>query len=96
MTTQAIHFLNGQHSATYDVWVHSAGCADVARSIKSGKYADAGTAIVSTKREAHWEYNADFIYDGDESDAWPLTFAPCVHLPIGDWTCGAVPLNPYA
>lgn len=71
--------INGNGRGDYDVSVHSADCADVAKSIKGHDYFN---DEFSSKRELWLDYNSDFLAEG--SGAWPMHFYPCTHgLPDG-------------
>ena len=65
-----------------DVEGHRAGCADVAKKLRT-KGAKNGNTVwtfeVNSEREAFLAYNEDFINeaDGDESNSWVITWFPC-------------------
>lgn len=75
--TMNITVINTDSGAT----VHRTGCRDIARDLKRhglGPYpADHYVEEATTKREAWLDYNADFIAEGGEENAWPFHWAPC-------------------
>jgi hypothetical protein len=73
---------------------HKAGCADLKRGAAYRNHKDEQFEIeVSTKREAWLDYNADFIAEGGEENAWPVEWLPCAdHVPAD----AAAPVEPAA
>lgn len=65
--------INGNGGDDYDVSVHRADCADVAKSIKGH---DHFLEEWDSKRELWLDYNSDFLAEGEDS-AWPIHFYPC-------------------
>ena len=73
--------INGNGQNDYDVSVHRADCADVAKSIKGH---DHFFEEWETKRDLWLDYNADFLAEGGPDSAWPIHFYPCTTgLPDG-------------
>lgn len=73
--------INGNGNNDYDVSVHRADCADVAKSIKGHDYF---REEFETKRDLWLDYNSDFLAEGGEDAAWPIHFYPCTDgLPDG-------------
>lgn len=71
--------INGNGGNDYDVAVHRADCADVAKAIKGHDHFD---DEFETKRDLWLDYNSDFLAEG--SGAWPIHFHPCTAgLPDG-------------
>jgi hypothetical protein len=66
--------INGNGGNDYDVSVHRADCADVAKSIKGH---DHFFEEFETKLELWLDYNSDFINGDDFSGAWHIHFYPC-------------------
>ncbi|GAA1450274.1 hypothetical protein ACFP47_01535 [Nesterenkonia lacusekhoensis] len=78
MTT--IAYLNSPHT---DPEVHAADCSNITRRTRMG-FEHAGCAEVTTRSEAIYDYNADFIDDGATNDElWDLLFFPCAKLGWG-------------
>jgi hypothetical protein len=72
--------INGNGMNDYDVAVHRADCADVAKAIKGH---DHFFEEHESKRALWLDYNADFLAEGPDS-AWPIHFHPCTKgLPDG-------------
>lgn len=66
---------------------HAHGCADLKRG--RAKFAEPSQADdfmdVTTKADAWLDYNADFLAEGGEDNAWPIEWLPCAsHIPAGD------------
>lgn len=77
--------INGMSEGDYDVAIHRFGCRDIKRAVnKGGHTRDYFVEEIESKRD-HWlDYNADFIEEGGESNAWPMHFYPCTDgLPDG-------------
>jgi hypothetical protein len=73
--------INGNGMNDYDVSVHRADCADVAKAIKGH---DHFFEEFETKQDLYLDYNADFLAEGPDS-AWPIHFYPCTKgLPDGE------------
>lgn len=71
---------------------HAAGCADLKRGAAYKHHKDEQfTVEVETKRDAFLDYNADFIAEGGEENAWPVEWLPCAdHVPA-DAAASATP-----
>lgn len=69
----------------YDVMVHKAGCADIKKAIRRDGFPHAHWDEEATSKRDFWlEYNADFIAEGGEENAWPVHFYACTAgLPEG-------------
>lgn len=65
--------INGNGRGEDEVAVHATGCRDIAKYRFNNMY----TKSYSSQREAFLDYNEEFIYGNDESNAWPLTFKNC-------------------
>lgn len=69
---------------------HAAGCADLKRNVvKRGRRnlaVDHAFTEATTSKRASWlDYNADFIAEGGEENAWPIEWLPCAdHVPAED------------
>lgn len=73
--------INGNGRNDYDVSVHRADCADVAKSVKGH---DHFFEEFESKRALYLDYNSDFLAEGGEDAAWPVHFYPCTAgLPDG-------------
>ena len=73
--------INGNGQGDYDVSVHRADCADVAKAIKGHEHF---YEEFDSKSDLWYDYNSDFLAEGEDS-AWPIHFHPCTKgLPKGD------------
>lgn len=73
--------INGMFAGDKDVSVHRADCKDVA---KATLRRDHFTEEFDSKRELWLDYNADFIEEGGEDNAYAIHFLPCTAgLPDG-------------
>lgn len=86
-----VAILNGANGAEHDVLAHLAGCQDITKQTRSGKYDLVQKGVsYETKHDVHADYNADFIAEGGEEAAWPIHFAPCLDdMPEGEWPANA-------
>lgn len=74
--------INGNGNNDYDVSVHRADCADVAKAIKGHEHF---FEEFDSKSDLWYDYNSFFLEDGEESGAYPIHFYPCTRdLPRGD------------
>jgi hypothetical protein len=73
--------INGNGNNDYDVSVHRADCADVAKATKGHDWFN---DEFDSKRDLWLDYNSDFLAEGGEDAAWPIHFYPCTAgLPDG-------------
>lgn len=73
---------NYQHVDT-EVEVHGVDCSHLTRFKRSWEWSaggDAGEGDFATAQEAFMDYNEDFIQEGGDEGAWPITFFPCSGL----------------
>lgn len=66
------------------VEAHRKGCADVTRKTRKFAHADSFEMDVTSERMAWEAYNADFIAEGGEDNAYRINFLPCCNLPKFD------------
>lgn len=66
--------INGTYAHEYEVSVHKAGCADVAKAIKGHDYFE---EEFDTKSELWEDYNSDFFAEGGFDSSYPIHFYPC-------------------
>lgn len=60
-----------------DVVAHRAGCTHIKQDLNKSTTGGVYTQEYASKREAFLDYNADFIYDDDEDDAYAIHWEPC-------------------
>jgi hypothetical protein len=81
-TTYLVTLANTKDGAVHG---HKAGCADLKRSKAYALHRDEQFEVeVTSKREAWLDYNADFIAEGGEDNAYPVEWFACAkHVPEG-------------
>lgn len=66
--------INGNGQNDYEVSVHKADCADVAKAIKGH---DHFFEEFDSKSDLWEDYNSDFFAEGGFDSSWPIHFYPC-------------------